>query len=397
MIDDITREDIERLAEQRGEHLISIYLPMETAGDATQQNPIRLKNALQEASRELEGRGLDSQAVASLLEPAFNLVPDHPFWQYQSDGLAIFLAPGEVESYRLPIPFEETLVLNDRFHVKPLLRLLTGDGRFYVLALSQDEVRLLRGSRYSVQEMRLSSDLPDSLTSMLRFLDISGWRPSRMRVAGRISGPGDAGASTARGGSESTHSVSYVIEEDKKQRILEFFQLVDNAVREIIEGESAPLVIAGVEYLHPIYEKANNYRHLLDDHIRGNPEELSNEELHASAWEIVAPRFSQERQKAADDYHVLKARSRATDDLQAIVSAAAFERVDTLWAAGGEQVWGVFDRETGEVRVDEAPAPDNYDLLDYAAVHALANSGTVYVVEPEDVPDGGPAAAMLRY
>jgi hypothetical protein len=42
------------------------------------------------------------------------------------------------------------VVVTDRFHIKPLLPLLSGDGRFYVLALSQSEVRLLQGTRYSV-------------------------------------------------------------------------------------------------------------------------------------------------------------------------------------------------------------------------------------------------------
>ena len=42
----------------------------------------------------------------------------------------------------------------DRFHLKPLLPLLTGDGRFYVLAVSQNAVRLLQGTRHSIHEIR---------------------------------------------------------------------------------------------------------------------------------------------------------------------------------------------------------------------------------------------------
>lgn len=396
MIDEITAQDIKRLAEQQGEDLVSIYLPMEKVGDQTQQNPIRLKNQLQAAGQELEERGYETNDIHALLADASNLVPDHFFWQYQSDGLAVFITPGSTEFYRLPIPFEETIYIGDRLYLKPLFRLLTGDGRFYVLALAQDEVRLLRGSRFSVQELNLE-DLPDSLTTMLRFQDISGWRQSRMRAVGRISGPGDSGSSTERGGTTSTHSVSYVVEEDKKQRILEFFQLVDRAVREIIQGEEAPLITAGVEYLHPIYAEANKYRHLLDERIIGNPEQWSNDELHAKAWAIVAPRFDQERVKATDDYQVLKPRNQAINDVEEIVRAATFERVDTLWVATNHRVWGTFDPDSGEVAIDEGRGPHNYDLLDYAAVQTLANSGTVFVVDPADMPDGGTAAAMLRY
>jgi hypothetical protein len=45
------------------------------------------------------------------------------------------------------------VIVSERFHVKPLLPLLSGDGRFYVLALSQNEIRLLQGTRYSVEQV----------------------------------------------------------------------------------------------------------------------------------------------------------------------------------------------------------------------------------------------------
>lgn len=398
MIDQISTEDIERLANAEGNHMISIYLPMEKASDTIQQNPIRLKNALQEVGQELESRGLETNDINSLLADASNLVPDNQFWKYQSDGLALFINPEGTETYRLPLPFDTVVNINDRFYVKPLLRLLSGDGRFYVLALAQNEVRLLRGSRYSVEEINIDDeDLPENLDTMLAQLDIGGWRQARFRVAERVSGPGDAGTAAWRGGSSAIHSVSYGIEEEKKQRILEFFRLVDRAVRQIIEGEEAPLVTAGVEYLNPIYGEANKYQHLLPEYVTGNPEQWSNDELHEKAWQIVAPRFEAAQKKEADDYNIMKPRGQAVGDIAEIVPAAAFQRIDTLWVAAGEQVWGTFDPESGVVSFDNERQPTSYDLLDYAAVQTLANSGTVYVVEPGSVPDGGVAAALLRY
>ena len=47
------------------------------------------------------------------------------------------------------------MVVTDNFHIKPLLPLFTGDGHFYILALSQNEVRLLSGTRYSVSEVEI--------------------------------------------------------------------------------------------------------------------------------------------------------------------------------------------------------------------------------------------------
>lgn len=38
-------------------------------------------------------------------------------------------------------------MVDDRFHVTPLLPLLAGDGHFFVLALSQNQIGLLEGTR----------------------------------------------------------------------------------------------------------------------------------------------------------------------------------------------------------------------------------------------------------
>ena len=50
--------------------------------------------------------------------------------------------------------------------MKPLFPLLSGDGRFYVLALSQKSVRLLEGTRDSVSEVDLEG-VPESLAEAL--------------------------------------------------------------------------------------------------------------------------------------------------------------------------------------------------------------------------------------
>jgi hypothetical protein len=68
-----------------------------------------------------------------------------------------------------------------------------------------------------------------------------------------------------------------------------------------------------------------------------------------------------------------------------------------LFVAVGIQVWGHFDPSTNTVHVHQDPEPGDEDLLDLAAIQSILNGGTVYVVEPEQVPDHAPLAALLRY
>ena len=90
--------------------------------------------------------------------------------------------------------------------------------------------------------------------------------------------------------------------DDEKDNILRYFRKVNGALQELLKNQRSPLVLAGVEYLFPIYKEANNYPQLLDEGITGNPDELKAEELHEQAWKIVQPYFEQAQQEVVNRY-----------------------------------------------------------------------------------------------
>jgi len=130
----IRQTDLERLALQGAGPCVSLFLPTHRAGPEVQQAPIRLKNLLRQAIQDLQTDGVRAPTIKRLLAPLWRLVDDGLFWQYQSDGLALYSRPGWWRSFRVPLDLPELAVVGDRFHVSPLLRLLTGDGHFLVLA-----------------------------------------------------------------------------------------------------------------------------------------------------------------------------------------------------------------------------------------------------------------------
>ena len=157
------------------------------------------------------------------------------------------------------------------------------------------------------------------------------------------------------------------------------------------------MALAGVEYLFPIYTEANTYPHLLNHGVEGNPETLSLEELHERAWAIVQPHFQEAQQGAAAHYQQLANTEQASKDIRAIVPAAHYGRVDTLFVAVGLQSWGAFDPQTNTIDIHREEEPGDEDLLDLAAVQTLLHGGKVYAMEPAEVPDGVPLAAVFRY
>lgn len=392
----VGRDDIAELSAHREGPHVSIFLPTVRAGQETQQNPIRLKNLLRDAAGRLQERGLEKAEAEELLAPARELVDDYDFWQHQADGLAVFVAPGFLRTYRLPLRFHELAAVEDRFHLKSLFPLFSDDGRFYILALSQNDVRLLEGSRYEVREVPLQ-DVPKSLADALghdltevhlQFHTGSRANPRGSQPRGQQQGATRAPIYHGQGAGE----------EDAKDEIRKFFGQLDHGLRELLDGGGkVPLVLAGVEYLLPIYREQTSYPNTLPEGVHGNPDGLKPGELHARAWELVEERFGADRRAAAERYGDLSGTGRATDDLDTVVPAALDGRVDTLFVARGVRRWGRFDADSRAIEHHDEQRADSEDLLDRAAVLTFVNSGEVYSVEPDEVPGGGSLAAIFRY
>jgi hypothetical protein len=83
--------------------------------------------------------------------------------------------------------------------------------------------------------------------------------------------------------------------------------------------------------------------------------------------------------------------------LEKIVPAASDGRIETLFIAAGAQHWGVFNLDSNEIELHAQMQPGDESLLDLAAVQSYLKGGIVYAVEPDKVPGGTTAAAVLRY
>lgn len=388
-MDILKQTDLKELIETPREWCVSIYLPTHRFGREQQQDPIRFKNLITQAQEKLLESGLRRPEVQEMIHPAENLLEDKDFWQRQSDGLAVFLAPDFSRIYRLPSKFDELLVVASNFQIKPLLPLLAENGQFYILALSLNEIRLFLSTRDTINRV----DLPDVPTSMQEAL----WMDDPEKHLDFHTAKKNPSTSADR--PAMFHGQGVQADEQEKKNILRYFKLVDNGLSRLLSDITIPMVLAGVDYLLPIYHQANTYSNVLDEGLEGNPEELDEKKLHKSAWELVEPRFVQEQKEALEQFKQLHGQKNdlASDDLKAVVKAANFGRVDTLIVPSGVQRWGRYDAQENKVVLETEPKPGNEDLLDLAAARTLFNSGKVFTVQPENLPGDGDLAAIMRY
>jgi hypothetical protein len=305
---------------------------------------------------------------------------DGSFWR-QSNGIALFLSPKTYRYYRLPFDFEELLIVADRFNVKPLLRLPATAERFYILALSQNRVRLFEGANRKISEIDLEiENIPRSLADAMKYDDVEKQRSAHSS--------GSTGKMVFHGNA---------VADDAKVNILRYFQQIDRGLKDVLRDKQRPLLLAGVSYLLSMYKEINSYQHLLPEGIEGSPDRMEAEELYERAVAVLEPYFSKARQEAVDLYKQAAGTGLTSNDVKEIVPAAYYGRVDILFVNNELHLWGAFDPDTNVVELEPKAEHGNGDLLDLAAVHTILNGGVVYAVKHEDMPENVLLAAVYRY
>jgi hypothetical protein len=199
-------------------------------------------------------------------------------------------------------------------------------------------------------------------------------------------------------GAEGTSkSVVYGEKKDFKMDILRYFRRIDHGISDLLKDEHAPLILAGVDYLHPLYREVNTHPHLVDGGIAGNPEHLSVEELHAKAWTILEPFFQKARQDAIARYQQNLDTTRTSHNLQEIVPAAYGGRIELMFVDTESRQWGTFDPVAGEVHLHQEEKPADEDLLEFATIYTILKKGIVYMIEPKEMKERTSVAAVFRY
>lgn len=382
----ITSDKFLELGDVHKLHCISLYMPTHRAGEEVKKktDQTRFKSLIEKAKRRLEEDfGLAEQDALKLLEPTDKLLKDSNFWSHMDNGFAVFLDPDGVYYERLPYSFEEELYIGDHYYLKPLVPLLNKDGEFYLLTLSAKNVKLYLGDFYSMEEVALGDRVPQSMEAILE-------------------GDPDDNALQTRGAPEGGHSNMPHGHgsggEEDEQDLLKFFREVDHGLMEILHDERAPLVLACVDYYHPLFKDTSHYKYLQEDFIRGNPDGMDPQELHEQAWAIAEPRFTKDRVDRKATFNDLFGKGKASDDLRDIVPAAIDGRVESVFIKRDAKVFGLYNKNDHRVELYEDVRPEYTDLLNLAAVHSLKNHGMVYLEDGPDMPEKDATCnAILRY
>ena len=364
-----SRRQIERLLQERGGPLVSIYLPTTPITPEAEADRIAFKNLAAEAVAELKEAGAATHDREAIEESLEDLHDDEEFWALQAHSLAVFASPAGLRSFRLPNRLTPALQVADRFYVKPLLRTVTFPQTAFVLALAEGSVRLLEATpELPGFEVRVP-DLPSDAASAVGKASIADRSPAR-----RLQGS-----------------------EGQKTLLRNYARAVDRALRPVLAGHDLPLILAATQPIESIFRSVNSYPHLAEKAIEGSPEGRSDAELGEAARPVLDELYAGQLRELASRFAERASAGRAAVEINDVARAATFGAVETLFVDIDAHVPGTVDEETGAVALDDAERPGDYGVVDEICRRVILNDGTVLAVRAADVPGGGPAAAILRY
>ena len=402
----IDRETLLRLADRAAWPSASLYLPVDHTGVHTDADRIRLRNLAKKAYERLTADGLRETEAEAMVGGAMALGSDDSAWTGGPSGLVLFLTPEGTETLWVDVTMPELVVVGDRFYLRPLYAVYTGDRKAWALAIDSNKTRLFHFGPADIEDVALPKGTKVSLTA-----DLDANEHEESLQYHTIPGTSTVGAHGGTTAMFAGHGGEKLF--DKVERGQFLLQLA-SGVLEVIGAESAePLVLLGVDNMIDEFRAASHYAHIASEGVSGATDQLSPADVQRKALAVLQPATQAEAAAALEEYREAAGTGRTSNDAAEIVAAAAAGRVKTLIMDDSSGPWGWFDRATFGVThlceieprllrdtMDVATEPDmfecGWDLIDLAAAETARHRGTVLAYRGEASPITG-AVAVFRY
>jgi hypothetical protein len=371
---------------------LSVYLPLSRASKEG-INPSRKENELhwKECLRRLEAKSDQfGSAGRELLDSVrnWNAVTLESEEEPAANGcrsIAVFRSPTIFRVSLLDAHVARRSVLAPHFYILPLLAEFGRNGIFYLLALSLKNVRLLRCTRHSAEEVPL---IAGTATNFDEWMNQA--KPDRLAVNNSVTG----GTQNQRG--PYALAPKGADQDAKYEYLLHFFKQLDRGVSETLKGHARPLVLCATEQELALYRDVNSYPYLVSEEVRGAPNSMKSGEMHARAIDAIDAAYMARIEEVLANWNH-RAGGTASNRLKDIVAAAHEGRVLTLLVSDSAEQIGTFDETTQTAKGRETGTTSDEDLLNDAASQTILHAGEVLVTPHNKMPNGAPLAALFRY
>ena len=380
------KEQFADLANYQRDCCISLYMATTTSSnvDANRQKDfIGFKNKLQQLTASLKEKNVELTQIENMLKPGYDLLRDENFWSNLGDGLAVFIADGYFKYIKLPVSPRDEMLINSTFYLTPLIPVITSREYFYVLVLSKKQAKLYRANAFGIQHVNVPG-MPRGVDDVVHFEQKDDEDLFRTDTQGAGAGASYHGIGTGR--------------PEHKTDLAMYFDEVDETLwKEVLNRENVPLLLAGVEYLIPIYKEVAKYKPIWEKALTGSHEHENLSTLYEQARTVMEPYFQERVAKALQTYGNQSATELTSSIPEDVIPAAHYGRVSQLFALKGEHIWGTFDEMNNQLTMHPTQQDGDECLVDKAVIKTLLNGGEVFILPEEKMPGRSKLAAIMRY
>jgi hypothetical protein len=362
---------------------LSVYIPLSPLppNQSVKANALLWKDTVRTLAERTDNLGSEARELRSSIIDWDAITQGE---QLRGQSIAAFRSPDIFRVTWVEEPVKPRAVIGPHFYIRPLLPELTRHKVFYLLALSKKDVRMLRCS------LRTSEEVPFPTGTATNFDDwMNTAKPDHLAAKSATTGPSSGGAKGPM------FTTSYE-RETHDQYVAHFYRQLDRGVNELLRGRTEPLVVVAVEQDIALYRDVNTYPHLAEESVQGAPNGLKSGEMHARAINALLRCYENKVDSALAEYDH-KVGGGATNRLKEVLKAAYEGRVLTLVVSDSLETTGSFDENTYTMKGRETGASGDEDLVNDAVVQVILHAGQILVAPNGKMPNGAPAAAIYRF
>lgn len=382
----LSKEQLSELASCNSTHCISVFMPTHPSGveKNEQKDAIAFKNILQQISYKLRQQDVDQGTIEALLKPGYDLLRQNEFWLNLSYGLGFFISKDEFRYVKLPYQPKEEMMVNTSYYLSPLIPLITSTDYFYLLVVSKKQAKLFRADQFGMVHIPIP-EMPNGIDDVVHFEEKDDQKLFRTDTSGA-------------GGGANYHGIGSG-KPDEKANIAMYFDEVDETLwKAVLNNENAPLLLAGVEYLIPIYRSVAKYKYIHDEALTGSYEHVDANTLYTQAVDKMSAYFKERHTKALAMYGNQSATALTSSIPDDVIPAAYYSRVWHLFVRKGQHLWGKFDELNNVLELHAEQQPGDEDMIDKAIIRTILNAGEVHLLSSAEMPVADATiAALMRY
>lgn len=108
--------------------------------------------------------------------------------------------------------------------------------------------------------------------------------------------------------------------------------------------------------------------------------------MHQASWDLMEPYFTKSQTEKVLQFTELYHTQNTSYEIDDILNAALNGRVDTLFIAEGDDIFGTYEMENNKVVIDDKQKLSNTSLSNLAVMETFRQGSKVYILSSTEMP-----------